>query len=554
MRFLLVFITVLLSYNSSTSQVFSKKDSLRGYLYPERSSYDVFYYDLNLNIVPEDQYIEGYNDIYFHMLDDMEMIQIDLFENLNISKIELFNLCDKEDIKIISNPKEISFDREFNAVYVNFSSKLIKDQNYMIRVFYYGNPRKAVNPPWDGGFSWEKDSNNNYWVGVSCQGLGASSWWPNKDHQSDEPDSMLITCKVPENLKCISNGNLVDYSDDENIYSWFVSYPINNYNVSINIGDYINFRESYIIDNDTLDLSYYVLSYNLKKARSHFAQVSPMLDCFYKYFGKYPFWDDGFALIETTYLGMEHQSGISYGNKYLPGYKGNTAFIAGLDFDFIIVHETGHEWWGNLITTNDIADMWVHEGFCTYSELLYVECRYGYQKMLDYANKQKMYIKNDSPIVGCYHVNHQGSSDMYNKGSLMLHTLRSLISNDELWFNIIKDLLKKFEYQTVDASEIIDFLCKETKMNLNSFFDQYLNYKNLPEFQYELIREGRNITLKYRWVAINNFEMPILLEYNNEDIWIYPTNEWKEKSLGKIDIRDFRVKEELFLIKIKKVK
>ncbi|MBT5354703.1 MAG: hypothetical protein HOL56_06360 [Flavobacteriales bacterium] len=373
---------------------------------------------------------------------------------------------------------------------------------------------------------------------------------------------MRITVSARKPLQIICNGNLrsettiwSNYLQDSlNRSEWFVSYPINNYNVTLNIGDYVHFQDQYISGEDTLDLSYYVLSYNEEKAKTHFEQVKPMMECFERFLGKYPFWDDGYALVETPYLGMEHQSAIAYGNDYLPGYRGSLGYSGGLEFDYIIIHETGHEWWGNSITTNDIADMWIHEGFCTYSEALYVECIYGYDQMIEYVNNQKRFIRNKSPIVGCYHVNHQGSGDMYQKASVMLHTLRTLIKDDQLWFSIIREISDKYKYKTINASDIMTFIMQRTEKDLTVFFLQYLNNAKLPEFQYQLIKEGRNTTIKYRWEAIDMFDMPLLVNSGNEDFWIYPNNSWKEMSLGKIDSREFSVKEELFLLDIKKVK
>ncbi|MDC0201836.1 M1 family metallopeptidase [Flavobacteriales bacterium] len=532
------------------SQEYSRKDSLRGSLTNLRSCYDVYFYDLNVIIDEKEKFIENsFNEISFDVISDFQKIQIDLSLNMEILLIEF------EDT-------ELNYTREFDAVFIDFPRELKTGDRSKIKIWYNGYPRKAVNPPWDGGFSWKKDKNNNPWIGVSCQGLGASVWWPCKDHQSDEPDSMRITVSARKPLQIICNGNLINETitwsnilqDSLNRSEWFISYPINNYNVTLNIGDYTHFQEQYISDKDTLDLSYYVLSYNKEKAKIHFEQVKPMMYCFESFFGKYPFWDDGYALVETPYLGMEHQSAIAYGNDYLPGYRGSLGYSGGLDFDYIIIHETGHEWWGNSITTNDIADMWIHEGFCTYSEALYVECMYGYDQMLDYVNNQKRFIRNKSPIAGHYHVNHQGSGDMYQKASVMLHTLRTLIDDDELWFSIIREISDKFKYKTINASEIIDFIMTRTEKDLTIFFSQYLNNSAIPEFQYQLIKEGRNTAIKYRWEAIEGFDMPLLVNSGNDDFWIYPDNSWQEMSLGKIDSREFLVQEALFLIDIKKVK
>ena len=550
MRVIHITTLLLLNYCMVFSQEYSRKDSLRGELTHLRTCYDVTYYNLNVTVDDKEKFIEqSFNEIYFTVKSDFQRMQIDLALNMEILFIQF------ED-------QELNYIREFDAVFIDFSRELRVGEKLKIKVWYDGYPREAVNAPWDGGFSWKTDENNNPWIGVSCQGLGASVWWPCKDHQSDEPDSMRITVSVRKPLQIICNGNLrsettiwSNYLQDSlNRSEWFVSYPINNYNVTLNIGDYVHFQDQYISREDTLDLSYYVLSYNEEKAKTHFEQVKPMMECFESFLGKYPFWDDGYALVETPYLGMEHQSAIAYGNDYLPGYRGSLGYSGGLEFDYIIIHETGHEWWGNSITTNDIADMWIHEGFCTYSEALYVECMYGYDQMLEYVNNQKRFIRNKSPIVGCYHVNHQGSGDMYQKASVMLHTLRTLINDDQLWFSIIREISDNFKYKTINASDIMTFIMQRTEKDLTVFFSQYLNNAKLPEFQYQLIKEGRNTAIKYRWEAIEGFDMPLLVNSGNDDFWIYPDNSWQEMSLGKIDSREFLVQEALFLIDIKKVK
>jgi len=532
------------------AQEFSRKDSLRGNLTPIRTCYDVTFYDLKVMIDEQEKSIErSHNIIHFTALTDFSWFQIDLASNMEVQIIEF-------------EKSQLEFSREFDAVYVYFNREVKKGEQLSIKVWYGGYPRVAVNAPWDGGFSWKKDSNGNPWIGVSCQGLGASVWWPNKDHQSDEPDSMRITCTARYPLKIIANGDLRSDTSVWNQYleswvnvsEWFVSYPINNYNVTLNIGDYTHFSDSYISLKDTLRMDYYVLHDNLEKAKEHFKQVKPMMKCFENYFGEYPFWNDGYALVETPYLGMEHQSAIAYGNDYLPGYHGNTRFIDGLAFDFIIVHESGHEWWGNSITTNDIADMWVHEGFCTYSEVLYVECMHGYDAMLSYVNNQKRSVRNDKAVIGPYHVNQTGSSgDMYFKGSLMLHTLRNLIEDDELWFDIIKGIANDFKYQTVDGQVIMDYINEKSGKDFTVFFSQYLKSKKIPEFQYKFQKEGKNITLLYRWEAIPEFDMPILINTGSKDFWVYPNSEWKDQDLGGFDKHDFKVRDDLFFIDVKKM-
>ena len=534
---------------TTQSQEFSRKDSLRGNLTEIRTCYDVTFYDLFVMIDEQELSIErSYNIIHFTAITDFNKMQIDLAANMEIFRIDF-----EEDT--------LDFNREFDAVYIDFKRIIKKGEQALIKVWYGGYPKEAVNPPWDGGFSWNHDKNGNPWIGVSCQGLGASTWWPCKDHQSDEPDSMKITSTVRNPWQAISNGNLRSDTSEWNQYlgswtnvrEWFVSYPINNYNVTLCIGDYVNFSEQYISDNDTLQMDYYVLSYNEEKAKEQFKQVKPMMSCFENYFGKYPFWNDGYALVETSYLGMEHQSAIAYGNDFLAGYHGNISHIDGLDFDFIIVHESGHEWWGNAITTNDIADMWVHEGFCTYSEVLYVECMYGYKAMLSYVNNQKRSVRNDKAVIGPYHVNKGGSSDMYFKGSLMLHTLRSLIEDDKLWFDLIKGISNDFKYQTINGQDIIDYINKKANKDFTTFFSQYLENKDIPQLQYKLQKQGRNYTLLFRWEAIINFDMPVLINIGQDDFWIYPNNTWQEIDLGGFDKHDFKVREDLFFIDVKKI-
>ena len=548
MRYFLILFLSLFSVKS-ICQEFSLSDSLRGSLSSYRSCYDVYYYDLNVTIDDKNkELINSYNDFYITSLEDFDNIQIDLFSNLEINSI-------------VFNETKLNFKRKFNAVFIDFPEIIKKGENVKFRVNYDGKPRKAVNPPWDGGFSWDYDKNKNPWIGVSCQGLGASSWWPCKDHQSDEPDSMRITCTVRSPLKVVSNGKLISNTigydlklkSKVNISSWFVSYPINNYNVTLCAADYAYFSDYYLSKSDTLFLDYYVLTYNETIAKEHFKQVKPMLECFEEYFGQYPFINDGFSLVETPYLGMEHQSAIAYGNNYLPGYNGNKNFIAGLDFDYIIVHETGHEWWGNSITTNDIADMWIHEGFCTYSEVIYVECMYGYETMLEYVNNQKRFVRNDKPIVGPYNVNKKGSNDMYQKGSLMLHTLRNLINDDELWFSILKGISIDFKYKVLDGKDIIEYINRKVDFDLSLFFNQYLFNSKIPILEYKIQKEGREYVLLYRWNAIKDFDMKLLINDGEKNIWISPNSEWKEYTIGNIDIKNFSIRDDLFYVDTKKI-
>ena len=546
MKKIRLLITFICSFFQLTAQDFGRADSLRGFLFPERNCYDVTYYHLSLKLDPKEKFIKGFTEIHFDAVKDFNVLQIDLFKELKINRIEFEN-------------HDLSFSREFNAVFVNFTRNIIQGENTSIKVYYEGNPRVAVNPPWDGGFSWEKDENGSDWIGVSCQGLGASSWWPNKDHQSDEPDSMLISCQVPAGLKCVANGNLRFHDLRKstmyyNTYHWFVSNPINNYDVSLNIGDYTHFSDVYITGNDTLDLDFYVLRYNEEKARKQFQEVKPMLSCYENFFGLYPFWDDGYALVETPYLGMEHQSAIAYGNGYLPGYKGNTNFIAGLDFDYIIVHETGHEWWGNSITANDIADMWIQESFCTYSEVLFVECMYGHEAMIKYVKNQMRMVRNDKPIVGIPHVHQKGSSDMYHKGSAVLHTIRNLIENDSLWYDLMLSMTDHFKHQTIDGIDVLNYINEKSGYDFDYLYEQYLYSADLPQFQYKILSKKDKTYLQYRWEANKSFDMPIKVRLNqNEWNWIYPNTDWQEVLL-ELSSKDFEIATHLFLIDVKKLK
>ena len=547
-RFIIIFL-VLVVHNQILAQNYTQQDSIRGTLNKYRSCYDVKFYDLFIMLDDIERSIErSYNIMHVQANTNFDKIQIDLFENMEIMIIEF-----EDEI--------LNFTKNKNASYIEFPRTIKKEEIISLKIWFGGYPITAKNPPWDGGFTWSEDS-NKAWVGVSCQGIGASLWWPCKDHQSDEPDSMRITISVRSPLNAISNGRLKrdtsywsNYMNSwMNEYEWFVSYPINNYNVTLNVANYSSFEDILIRNEDTLDLSYYVLKKNLSIAKNHFKQVKPIITCLEKYLGSYPFERDGFTLVETPYLGMEHQSCIAYGNNYQNGYNGNTKFIDNLEFDYIILHEAGHEWWGNSITTNDIADMWVHEGFCTYSEALFVECYYGYEKMLSYLKNQRKFIVNDKPIISDYGVNKQGSRDMYFKSALMLHTLRSLVDNDTLFFKMLLDINKDFKYRCIDGDELINYIVDYLKIDLKLFFQQYLTQSSLPEFNYKLEVTGKDVVLICNWNAMNGFDMPIKASIGKkEDIWINTSNKIKEIKLGNIDVHDFRIRDDLFLISVKKM-
>ncbi len=524
---------------------FTRADSLRGYLSPARTCYDVTYYHLDVTVIPDSEWIQGSNTIRFKVANSFDSMQVDLFPNMNVDSIKF------------EDGKRLGYSREFGAVFIRMPEKLNQGTFHQIVFYYSGKPIVAKNPPWDGGFIWKKDKEGNPWVMVTCQGTGASLWWPNKDHQTAKPDSMLLSVTVPRGLEDISNGRLrskVELPNGMVQYNWFISYPINNYNVTVNIGKYAHFADTYTSrDGSKLTLDYYVLPENLQKAKKQFTQVKTMLSCFEKYFGKYPFYRDGYKLIESSHNGMEHQTAVAYGNHYLMGYEGRATSQVGLKFDFIIIHESAHEWWGNSVTAKDIADMWIHESFGAYAEALYVECNWGHKAALDYINAKKQNVKNIEPIVGPYNVNHEGSPDMYDKGQLVLNTLRDVINNDTLWFSILKGIQKTFAYKTVDANDIINYINQRTGTNYNYFFEQYLYYPAVPELMAIVTQKGDTTSLRFKWNAnVKDFKMPIKVTIRKGEFgFIYPTTDWQTISLGKFDPKDFRVDEDEFYCRVK---
>lgn len=499
-------ILILLIFAFSTylvfAQTYTHSDSLKGGSRPERDVFDVNYYNIDLNVDVPKKYINGYVDIYFSILLSglVEEIQIDLYKNLKITSIQ-DNL-----------QNELKYRRDENAVFVKLTPALLSNPKPMIRVIYEGNPTISTNAPWEPGFEFTRDRKGRPWVSVACQGSGASIWWPCKDTQADKADSVQIKITTQSDLTVVSNGNKRNEKTmaDKKSTTWFVSYPINNYNISISIGNYVNFSEKYNGVETTYDLDYYVLDYNLEKAKKHFKQVVPMLNAFEKKLGPYPFPKDGFALIETPFLGMEHQSGIAYGNDFKPGYDGMERSGLPLGFDFVIVHEAGHEYWGNSINTADIADMWVHEGFCTYSEALYVEELYGADTALLYCNAWKDIVQNDYPILGDYGVHKEGSVDMYNKGALMLHTLRWLVQDDKKWYATILGLQKDFRFKIVTGKQVIQYMNEKLGKDYTFLFDAYLKNASPPVLQYEMIEKGKDLEVKIHFSNVDkDFYLPI---------------------------------------------
>lgn len=497
-------------------------------------AYNVLHYDLEVQVDPDRRYIWGFNAIRFKPDRSLPLAQVDLSADMQVDSIVMRN-------------RKLSYRRVKNAVFVEFPKALSPDKRYTLRFYYSGHPRAARNPPWDGGFIWKRDKNGRPWVGVMVQGMGASLWWPSKDSWADEPDrGMSIKVAAPDGLMEISNGKFKGKRDLGNGYTqwhWRVSYPINHYDVTLNIGDYSHFGERY----RGLRLDYYPLRYNLKKARAQFEQVEPMLDCFQHKFGAYPFKRDGYKLVESFGLGMEHQSAIAYGNRYEMGYLGRdlSGTGIGLRFDFIIVHETAHEWFGNSITASNIADMWIHEAFATYGESVYVGCRWGDKAAQRYLNGLQRRVKNDRPIVGDY--NREGSGDMYDKGALMLNTLRHVIDDDLSWWKLIRDFAIAYRYQIIDGKAVVEFFNERSKRDLTPIFDEYLKYTEIPTL--ELRREGT--ALAYRWRAeAAGFAMPIDVRIGNRIRRLKPTQAWQ--TLGNLSPSQVEPLTTSFYIRVKR--
>lgn len=544
MKSLTLFLLLILPGGHVLAQpTFTRADSLRGMLTPLRTCYDIHYYHLDVKIDTTTKSLVGSNVIAFTATQDFDRMQVDLFENFKIEKI------------VLDDGRPLSFEREANAVFIQMPETLRKNARHHVTVFYSGMPQIARRPPWEGGFSWQRDELGNPWLAVTCQGTGASVWWPNKDHQSDEPDSMLLSVTVPKGLMNISNGRLraqTDLPDNWTRFDWFISYPINNYNVTLNVGKYAHWRDYYIAG-DTLTLDYYVMPYNLDKAKKQFQQVKPMMAAFEKYFGKFPFPRDGFKLVESWHLGMEHQTAVAYGNHYLQGYRGRASSPVGLKFDFIIIHETAHEWWGNSVTSEDIADMWIHESFGAYAEAVYVEELFGYEQALQYINGKKSNVQNDRPIIGVYGVHRRGSGDMYDKGQLVLNTLRHVIADDDLWWAIIKGLAEDFKHSIVTAEQIFAYINQKTGEDYGYFFEQYFKNTNIPELEITVTQHRDSVTAQYRWRAeAADFRMPVkVTTAKDKFVFIYPSNSWQTTRLEGVSPGEFRVAEDLFYIDVK---
>ncbi|HEY0678631.1 MAG TPA: M1 family metallopeptidase [Chitinophagaceae bacterium] len=494
-------------------QKFTRQDTLRGSITPERAWWDVIQY--NIQVTPDytSKTIAGSAGILFRVLNAAKKMQIDLQLPMEIKSVSW-------------NSTEIPFTRDSNVYYLNFPQNLTVGKEEAVVITFGGKPTEAIRPPWDGGWIWKKDEKGRPWMSVACQGLGASVWYPCKDHQSDEPDKgASVSMTVPDSLVAVANGRLKDKKINENgtaTYTWAVTNPINNYNIVPYIGKYVTWHEDYNGEKGKLDFDYWVLDYNLEKAKTQFSQTTKMMKCFEHWFGPYPFYEDGFKLVESPHLGMEHQSAVAYGNKYQNGYLGKDLSGSGwgLKWDFILIHESGHEWFANNITTKDIADMWVHEGFTDYSETLYTECEFGKEAGLDYVSGIRKLIDNDAPIIGTYGVNKEGSGDMYYKGGNTLHNVRQVIDNDDLFRQILRGLNKDFYHKTVTSKEVEDYMSKKSGKDLSKIFDQYLRNTQVPALEYYFIADEKDksrMRLYYRWIdCIKGFNMPVKVQLSKD--------------------------------------
>nr|WP_245964509.1 M1 family metallopeptidase [Rufibacter immobilis] len=507
---------------AQTKPTFTRQDTLRGSITPERAWWDLVHYDLRIKVNPQDSSMQGVNLVRYKVLKPQQTLQIDLQAPMHINQV-------------VQNGQKLPVRQEGNAWFIQLKEQQSPGSLQTVEVHYGGKPQVSTNPPWSGGVTWKKDTKGNPFIATSVQGDGASLFWPCKDHMYDEPDSMIIRVNVPGHLTNVSNGRLrqvEQLADGTKTFHWAVVNPINNYGVNVNIGDYVHFSETYAGEKGPLDCNYYVLRDNLEKAKAQFKDVPRMLKAFEHWFGPYPFYEDGFKLVEVPYLGMEHQSSVTYGNKYQNGYLGRDLSGTGwgLKFDFIIIHESGHEWFANNITYKDIADMWIHESFTAYSENLFVEYFYGKQAGSEYVIGTRKGIRNDRPIIGYYDVNHSGSGDMYNKGANMLHTLRQVVNNDKKWRSILRGLNKEFYHQTVTAAQIENYLSKQTGKDLSTFFNQYLRDVRIPVLEYRV--NGNR--LSYRWAnSVSGFNLPVKVWLNGQEKWLQPqTDTWKDTKLA----------------------
>jgi aminopeptidase N len=540
---------------------FTHADTLRGTYGPSRDWWDVLKYDLHVKFNLVDSSISGYNVIQFKVMKKGDVMQIDLQEPMILDSVEIefetiekFPVHNAMPMSKIFVYKILEIKKDVNAYFFKLPNLTKYKPISHLSVYYHGKPRVAIRPPWDGGLIMKKDKNNNPFVSIACQGLGASVWYPCKDHQSDEPDSAEMHITIPDSLVCVGNGRFrgkINNGDGTTTYDWAVTNPINNYNIIPYIGKYVHFSEVYQGEKGKLDMDYWVLDYNLENAKEQFKDAPRMMKAFEHWFGPYPFYEDGYKLVESPHLGMEHQSAIAYGNGYQNGYKGRGDLSGsgwGLKWDFIIIHESGHEWFANNITSKDIGDMWVHEGFTNYSETLFTDYWYGKEAGNAYCIGTRKGIRNDIPIIGPYNVNQEGSGDMYPKSGNMLQSIRQVINDDEKFRQILRGLNKTFYHQTVTTKQVEDYISIQGKHDFSKVFDQYLRTTQIPVLEYKV--EGYKLSYRYT-NCVKGFNLPLKITFKTEQ-WIKPTEEWKTLNLYPEGNNSFSV-DPNFYIKTKKV-
>lgn len=533
------FLFIVIASAQRAQRPLTHQDTLRGSVTPERAWWNVLHYTITVEPHYDSKEILGTVDIKFKVLKAGTKMQIDLQEPMTIRWANL-------------HEKKNSISREGNVYMITFAEPLAAGSTQEIRIRFEGKPREAINPPWDGGWIWTKDKKGRPWMSVACQGLGASVWYPCKDHQSDEPDEGAdLNIVVPDSLVAIGNGRLLNTQEGNGlkIFSWQVKNPINNYNIIPYIGKYVTWHEDYNGEKGKLDCDYWVLDYELDKAKEQFKQAPEMLSCFENWFGPFPFYEDGFKLVQSPHLGMEHQSAVAYGNEFKNGYRGTDLSGSGwgLKWDFIIIHESGHEWFANNITTNDIADMWIHEGFTNYSETIFTQCKFGIEAGNDYVIGTRKNIQNDRNIIGTYGVNRGGSGDMYYKGGNLLHTIRHVINDDSLFKKILRGLNATFYHKTINSKDVESYISKQSGKDFSKVFDQYLRTTQIPQLEYK-IGGGK---LQYRWTeCITGFNLPLKITAGNPT-WIKPTTQWQTMNLAS-GVNEMSV-DRNFYIRIKKI-
>lgn len=511
---------------SSVEEEFDRQAHLRGGLRPERLWWDVQHYDLAVRVFPDERRISGENTITFRVVDRSGRMQIDLQEPLELKTATFLDT-------------EIEFEREGNVYWLTMPDDLVKDSEHKLKLTYEGLPVVSERPPWSGGITWQKDPKGHHFIATSCQGTGASIWWPNKDHGYEEPDRGVdLRYTVPQELSAVGNGRLIEKSENKEqgtcTFHWRVTQPINNYCVNMNIGNYVRLQETIQGEAGPLDMDYWVLKHQREQAEMQFREAPRTIAALEHWFGPYPFYEDSYKLVVVPYLGMEHQSSVTYGNDFDNGYRGRdlSKTGVGLLFDFIIVHESGHEWFGNNISMKDAADMWIHESFTNYSENLFVNYHFSKEEAEDYVIGCRDLVRNDSPVIGTYGVNKSGSGDMYYKGGNMLHTIRHVIDDDQKWRQILRGLNRDFHHQTVTTQQVEDYLIKKSGIDLQCVFDQYLRTTDIPELV--LTTSGTTATFQYQNV-VDGFHLKTRLLIDGKPVWVHATTDSQTITLPSSD-------------------